>query len=153
MPETNLDAVIDSQTALVVSECTQTLDTCLSRHFIAAEPGDPVIGRAIENILRAMILGSHNSNGGIERYIVASSPYPHSTELWKLRALENPEEFVFGGCALGVALNQVLQNDSPVEAMRVGRQKGIDNGGDILVLLVRACDCRCYVENSVSCCF
>jgi hypothetical protein len=136
MLETNLDALIEPDTSfLVPRDAGLLLNNCLWNGFMGSEPGHPVLARMIEHVLRNVLEG--NADGStVERYILHGTPFRDSTEIWKLRAVASPDQYVYGGCALGVAVNQVLSKGSPVDDFDLGKQS-MPDGGNLLILMVR----------------
>lgn len=147
MLETKLDALIQPNTSMFIPRTDdELLENCFWNGILGAEPGHPILARAIENAIRVVLLGTNDDddanegrNPSVERYILESSGTARDeTEIWKLRAVAAPpEDYVFGGCALGVAANQVLKRRTPVEDFAVGMQPKAMKGGDLLILLVR----------------
>lgn len=147
MLETNLDALIEPGTSFVAARGKDPLlPNCLWSGFVAAEPGHPVLAAAIAYALRAALTGSadgstperlvlqhaaHCSGGGIG---AAAETLP----LWKLRATEQADQYAYGGCALGVAVNSVWHSKSPLADFDVlGKHPSVSTGGgDLLILLV-----------------
>ena len=136
MLETNLDALIDADTSFFAAKSTGIVDSCLWTGLVGAEPGHPVIGRAIENILRALLLRTTEDSVAFERDFMGRSQSPDNTELWKLRAKNDLSEFVFKDCALGVAWNQVLETENPLATIEIGTHMvtGDDRKGNILLV-------------------
>ena len=144
MLETNLDALIELSTSFLAARKLGLLENCLWNGFVAAEPGHPILARAIENVLRSILLGVSDSSS-LQRLVLSKSRFPYETEIWKLRAVDDPYDYIFGHCGLGVALNQALQYESPVRDLELGLHRSALAGSDLLILLVRR-------ERVVICC-
>ena len=142
MLDVKLDALIEPSMSFIAPQSEdELLSHCLSDLFLAAEPGHPIMARAIENVLRFLLLGTDDrfdeDSSTVERFVLESSGKAiYETEIWKLRALRNQDDYIYSGCALGVAVNQVLGRETPVSDFEVGKLRNIANGGDLLILLV-----------------
>jgi hypothetical protein len=145
MLETNLDALIEPGTSfLAPRDHDKLLENCLWNGFMAAEPGHSILARAIEHVLRTVLTGGSEA----ERFILAMSSR-ETTEIWKLRATSpNRHRYLYSGCALGVAMNQVLRKDSPVQDLDLGKQSMPGGGGDLLILMVSAL--RAHVQGRLA---
>lgn len=131
MLETNLDALIESGTSFVAPrDDDKLLKNCLWNGFMAAEPGHAILARAIEHVLRIVMTDSREP----ERFILAMSSR-ETIEIWKLRATV-PERYMYSGCFVGVAMNQVLQKGSLVQDLDLGKHSMANGGGDVLILMV-----------------
>jgi hypothetical protein len=129
--ETSLDTLIEPNTSFIAARMDGLTHNCLSNAFFGGEPGHPILARAIENALRSIYMGVID-----ERFVLAHTRSPETVEVWKLRAVGDVEEYAFGGCALGVAVNQVLESQSSVQDLELGRQPFA--GGLVNILLVRS---------------
>jgi len=94
-----LDALIEPNTSFIAPRSDDDLlYNCLTNIFIAAEPGHPILARAIENVLRLLFLGSEaHESESVERFVLESSGNSaiYMTEVWKLRAVESQEVYVY----------------------------------------------------------
>lgn len=151
MLETNLDALIEPTTSFMVPRDPGLLShNCLWNGLLAAEPGHPLLAKTIERVIRIVLTGSQDDEGGAthERFLLhddssrsTGGPKHESVDIWKLRTGEAiADQYIYSGCALGVAVNNLLAADnSPVKDFDVlGKQPlGISDGGDLRILMVR----------------
>jgi hypothetical protein len=107
---------------------------CLWNGLLGAAPGHPFIVRAVERLVNLILDRSDLLD--FEREIALKSG--RDTELWKVRVL--PELMLSGPCALGVSVNEVLEN-SPVTNIDVGWMANTSEVynpselGDVLILM------------------
>lgn len=144
--ETNLDALIDGESTsnFMAARKPGLVDCCLWTGFVAAAPGHRVIGTAIENVVRAVLLRTAEDAGALERDLMGRSKAPYTTDVWKLRAHSMGDEdgndageFVFKDCALGLAWNQVWAKENLLESIHVGGYEHSTADGREIILLVR----------------
>jgi hypothetical protein len=147
MLETNLDAIIMEPNitffaARHFSTHEAPMKNCLWNGLVGAERGHPILARAIENVVRIVGTSADDENfdSATERYVAAlsssRSQHEHNRlELWKMRLPVTKKAYVVGGCALGLAFNQALQEMSPLQDIRLGRTD-MGKYGLSLILLV-----------------
>lgn len=99
--DVKLDALIEPNMSFIAPRSDDDiLKNCLSNIFVAAEPGHPILARAIENVMRLLLLGSEahqdKESESVERFILESSGKAiDETEVWKLRAVQTQENYVY----------------------------------------------------------
>jgi hypothetical protein len=146
--ETNLDAMLMEPNVTLIaarhfSTCELPMKNCLWNGLVGAERHHPILARAIENVVRivATSAADEHFDSAAERYVAAlSSSRKHEhehnrLELWKMRMPVASMSYVVGGCALGIAFNQAMQEMSPLEDIRLGRTD-MGTYGRSLILLV-----------------
>jgi hypothetical protein len=120
------------------------MKNCLWNGLVGAERHHPILARAIENVVRIVATSAADEqfDSAAERYVAAlscsrsRSEHEHNRlELWKMRLPVASKSYVVGGCALGIAFNQAMQEMSPLEDIRLGRTD-MGKYGRSLILLV-----------------
>lgn len=129
MLETNLDVLIPSDVGLVVAQDTHG---CLWKGFLAAEPGHPVVAKAMEGLVEAVLRGSPD----VAAYILQEE-MKSCVSAESLRETL-PMDAMFGGCLWSRSFNQVLGRPW-WQAMEPGWMTPTSSVlGRMLILLVRA---------------
>lgn len=110
---------------------------CLWNGIIGVAPGHPIIVRAVERLVNAILKRSDLLD--LEKEVAQKSGV--NTETWKVRAVQ--ELLLSGPCALGIAVNEVLGRNSLTRFGVGWINDHIDNDeinpqqfGDMMILMV-----------------
>jgi Mannosyltransferase OCH1 and related enzymes len=110
---------------------------CLWNGIIGVAPGHPIIVRAVERLVNAILKRSDLLD--LEKEVAQKSGV--NTETWKVRAVQ--ELLLSGPCALGIAVNEVLGRNSLTRFGVGWINDHIDNNqinpqqfGDMMILMV-----------------
>lgn len=138
--EIQLDALLSlTNLSLVTALTTVTPPNCASVYpgFLAAKPGHPTIGRAIEHIMYAVAVHSRRNVKQIRDEMVAYLGRHFAVdklEIWRLRRS-------FGNDFLGIALRQSLGHDSLDAPLHLGTISLQENETGLFLLVSGQCRC------------
>lgn len=118
MLEGQLDTILSGEGlsfAAAIRPAADAVQCSLYDGLIAARPGHPVIGYAIETLIYFVAVEQQSSRNDVEELYAYLSRYfaPTSLETWKIKWMTRL-------CPLSVAMHRVLKHDSPYERLGLG---------------------------------